>query len=235
MNPNSTTQRRMPLGGMIGGFDDFETEKPSGSSSQNTSNSNPLSNPFANAFLSAPADLLNPIGKVGADLAKESVGAIAELGKSIFNIGGEGEKKFSAKGSIDNFQKPNEEQAKKNQEAQLKRVFYSQMEESKRNVQMNQMQHTMEEAARFEVAAMSTDEKLDTLHLNLDLDEKHIKDPYHINELRRKKLEQIKKTKREQDAAKLAEATKGSNLLMNQNAHEGQSVTSSSGAIASAG
>lgn len=237
MNPNSASPRRMPLGGMIGGFDDFETEKPSGASSnQSSNNSNPLSNPIANAFLSAPADLLNPIGKLGTDLAKESVGAIAELGKGIFSMGsGEGEKKFSSKGKIDNFQNPTPEQNKKNQEAQLKRVFYSQMEESRRNVQVTGMQKTIEEAARFEVATMSTEEKLDNLHMNLDLDEKHINDPYHINELRRKRIEMIKKAKREQEAAKLAEATRGSNLLMNQNAHEGQSMTSSSGAIASAG
>ncbi len=214
-------QQVTPLGGMIGGFDDFETESSHNSQSNN-------SNLLTNAFLSAPADFLTPIGKVGGDLAKDSADAILDLGKEIFSG-------FTSKGSIDNFQKPNPEQAQKQQEAQIKRNFYAQMEDSRRNVRSLNTQQAMENAARFEVASMSVGEKLDALHLNMDLDEKHINDPYHINELRRKKLEQLKEAKRQQESQQLAEVTKGKSLLLNQNAQEGQSMTSTSGAIVSAG
>ncbi len=224
----ATNLMKSPLGGMIGDFEEFEAERAQ--SPQGQSSAAP--NPFFSAFLSAPADLLDPASKMATDLAKDSADSLIDLGKTILGVG---EKKFSPKGSIDNFQNPTPEQTKKQQEAQVKRNFYASLEESRRNAQGMNQQKAIEQAVRMEVAAMSVTDKLDTLHLSLDLDEKHIQDPYHINELRRKKIEQIKEAKKQKESQELIAVTKNGNLLLNQNAQEGQSMTSSSGAIVSAG
>lgn len=231
----ATNLVRSPIGGMIGGFEDFENER--GSSSQpnnNNQSNNSNTNPLMNAFLSAPADFISPVSTMATDLAKDSADSIIDLGKTILGIGEKPQEKFSSKGSLDNFQNPTPEQNQKNQEAQIKRVFYSSLEESSRNARSFNSEKAMQDAVRMEVAAMSVTDKLDNLHMSLDLDEKHISDPYHINELRRKKLEQLKKAKAEQQSQEMAGTSKSS-LLMNQNAQEGQSMTSSSGAIVSAG
>lgn len=230
---------RSPIGGMMGGFEDFETERAQSSPSNNNQSNNTNNSGTSllnNAFLSAPADLLTPAGGAVVDLAKSSTDAFIDLGKTIFGLGEKTDQKFSSKGSIDNFQNPTPEQNKKNQEAQIKRTFYSAIEEDRRNVRVAKSEKAMQDAVRLEVAAMSVTDKLDTLHLNLDLDEKHINDPYHINELRRKKLAQLKKAKEEQLSQDMAQVTKkGNGLFLNQSAQEGQSMASASGAIMSAG
>lgn len=88
--------------------------------------------------------------------------------------------------------KPNNlEEQKEIQDANYKRIVYSRLEESRRNAQRFAHERALDEEARLEVSVMLPEEKMKALHLNTSFDEKNIKDAYHIQELRRKKREQL--------------------------------------------
>lgn len=203
-----TNQPIMPIGGRMGFFDeDFERE------------SIKIPDSIQGAFESAPKFILDPT----IDIAKETVGAVKEL-FTIFTIG-----------SID-FQKPKTEtpeDKKKKEQAMNQRSFYQAMESGRKDYQHTTFERSMEEAARLTVAAMSTEDKNKTLKLNSSLNKAYTQNPYHIHTLRRIKLDELKSMQQQKQSQELAASGKG--LLNNMNAHEGQSMTSSSGAIMSAG
>ena len=209
-----------PIGGSFGFFDEDSFEKES------------TPNPFAGltdsidkAFDNS-SNVLNPIF---VDV-KETTGILTDLLKEAFPV----------KGTL-NFQEKkqqpqeNPEHQKKQQEAYRKKDFYNQMEANRRGVESQKMTQAMEDLARMEVAGMSAVEKNMMEGLNADLKAEYTNNPYHINNIRRKKLEQIKQAKKQQQAQSMAAASGNKSLVNSLDAQEGQSITSSSGAIASAG
>lgn len=219
---SSDNHNKPVLFGRMGFFDDdFEREElySSPASVNPDKSSFKIPDTITDAFADAPKFFLDPT----KDLSKETYGAVSELFKDIFS-----------RGSID-FQKPKDPvQEKKNQEAAFKRNFYQNLEPTRKDSERSNMDRVMEEAARLMVQAMPTEEKNKTLKLNLDLDKKYTNNPYHIHTLRRMKLEELKKMQKDKQSQEMQSGKKGG-LLSNMNAHEGQSMTSSSGAIMSAG
>lgn len=223
-NPfTSTSDDRKPvLFGRMGFFDDdFEREESyTPSSGSDSTFSFKIPDVIQDAFSDAPKFFLDPT----KDLSKETYGAVTDLFKDIF-----------AKGSID-FQKPKDPaEEKKKQEAAFKKNFYQTTESNRRDTERSAVDRAMEEAARLMVQAMPTEEKNKTLKLNLDLDKKYTNNPYHIHTLRRIKLDELKKMQQQKQDQEVVASSKKGGLLSNMNAHEGQSMTSSSGAIMSAG
>ena len=213
-NPFTSQSDHKPvLFGRMGFFDDdFEKE---GSTS-----SFKIPDTIADAFADAPKFLLDPT----KDLSKETYAAVGELFKDIF-----------AKGSID-FQKPKDPaEENKNQEAAFKRNFYQNLESTRKDSERSNIDRGMNETARLMVSAMPTEEKNKTLKLNPDLDRKYTNNSYHIHTLRQIKLNELKTMQQQKQDQQIAASSKKGNLLSNMNAHEGQSMTSSSGAIMSAG
>jgi hypothetical protein len=212
MNPFNIIK---PIGGRLGFFDEddgFEKE--------------PTPNPFAGVpdaiekTFEFSSNIINPI----ADGVKETTGAIKELVKGSITFQ---EVKQQPKG--------NPEKEKKLQEGAIKRDFFQRLEAGRRQAQYSKSQQAMEDLARMEVAGMSAVEKNMMEGLNADLKAEYTNNPYHINNIRNKKLEQIKAAKKQQQAASMAAASGGKNLVNSLDAQEGQSMISSSGAIASAG
>jgi len=210
-----------PIGGSFGFFDEDSFEKES------------IPNPFAgltdsiNKAFDNSSNVLNPIfGDV-----KETTSILTDLLKEVFPVKGtlnfQEKKPFSsAQASVDK---------EKQQEAYRKKDFYQQMEANRRGVESQKMTQAMEDLARMEVAGMSAVEKNMMEGLNADLKAEYTNNPYHINNIRRKKLEQIKQAKRQQIAQSIAATSGQKNLVNSLDAQEGQSMVSSSGAIASAG
>lgn len=206
----------IPVGGKFGFFDEMEE----------SFEKEPAPNPFAGVpdaiekTFEFSSNIINPV----ADGIKETTGAIRELvkGSVIFQ-----EVKREPQGNPD--------KEKKQQEAAFKRDFFQRMEANRRESQYSKTEQAMEDLARMEVAGMSAVEKNMMEGLNADLKAEYTNNPYHINNIRNKKLEQIKAAKKQQQAASMAAASGKKNLVNSLDAQEGQSMISSSGAIASAG
>ncbi len=157
--------------------------------------------------ISRGMSLLDLLGGVSSNLGlgkavKESSGslmeAISDLGKDL----------FPSKGSIDFKNKPqNQEEVKKKQTANMQRQFYSDFERSRLVYEAEKRDTQASETARILETVMSSDQKLEKLHLSTSLDEKMINTPYHIMELRRKikeEVEQSQKAKKTQEVKKAA-------------------------------
>lgn len=117
----------------------------------------------------------------------------ASLIKERLPIGGQTEIRFN-----------NPEAFKKRQEAEHQRIVYASLEEARKNAQRFTHEEILEAVVRLEVAGMSTEEKNRFLHLSLDLDEKHINDPYHIHALRVKRKEQLRTAQQQKQGQELA-------------------------------
>ena len=152
---------------------------------------------------------------------KETAGILTELVKGTLIF--QETASTSAKSSVDN---------DKQQEAVHKRSFYQQMEVNRKDVEHQKMAQAMESLARMEVSAMSTEEKNILEGLNADLKAEYTNNPYHISNIRNKRLEQIRQAKKQQQTASLQAATKP-NFINRLDAQEGQSMVAN--AIASAG
>lgn len=127
------------------------------------------------------------------------------------------------------------EREKKQQEAYHKKDFYQAMEGNRRDMERSRVEQAMEDLARMEVGAMSALEKNVIEGLNADLKAEYTNNPYHISNIRNKRLEQIRNTKKNQQAESMAVANGRKNLVNSLDAQEGQSMISASGAITSAG
>ncbi len=217
---NSTLQRGV-MGLMDDGREDFfETEQSLSSS--------PIPDVIQKAFLDIPTIILDPTKDALGDLFVDFLGikSDTEWGKNGKNlqIGGKSEINFNKQSSY-----------KEKWEAEYKRGWTQSLNQDIKNVHHQTQEQAIEDLVRLEIGAMPTEEKNKSLHLSLDLDEKYISDPYHINALRVKKIEEIKATLQKKQDQEITSTSKNSGLLLNMDAHEGQSATSSSGAIFSAG
>lgn len=197
-----------PIGARMGFFDDFE---------------------IGEVVAEAPSQIIKAGAGIFGDLIdlfkNDIIGGGQESSsdkKPGMSIGGKTELNFNQAADME-----------KKEEAVYKKDFYQKLEADRKNLEYKDLEQTMEDLARLEVGAMSTEEKNKELHLSADLDEKNIRDPYHLHALRKKKLEQIKEAWQEQKDA--AMVTAGPNLTMRLDANEGQSMVSQSGAIMSAG
>lgn len=175
--------------------DDFETEQSL------ESNQTQIPEIFQKAFIDAPASLLDPTVKGVESGIKDTRDA---LGSLLSDIVGE-YKPFSAKGSIDFQNKPkSEEEIKKREVFQYQKSFYASFEEAKRVDEKFDREQAVSDMVRLEVAGMSVMEKNKMEGLNLDLDNKHTDNAYHIHNIKMKKREQIKamqRQKQDQDIA----------------------------------
>lgn len=218
----------IPIGGRFGFFDE-EEEKFERESTPTTSNPFAKVPDFLDKTFDNSSNILNPlVGDV-----KETGGALTDLLKEAFPVKGtlnfqekKPQQSASAEASADNA---------KQQEAYRKREFYQKMEANRKDVENQKMTQAMEDLARMEVAGMSATEKNVIEGLNADLKAEYTNNPYHINNIRRKKLDQIKQAKRQQQSQEIAAQAGQKSLVNSLDAQEGQSMVSASGAIASAG
>ena len=171
----------------------------------------------------------NPFTSV-PDALKETTVILTDLAKEAFPV--RGSISFQEKPSTSADAKADKE---KQQEAYRKKDFYQTMQVNSKNLEQNKMEQAMADLARMEVAGMSSTEKNMIEGLNANLKAEYTNNPYHINNIRRKKLEQIKQAKRQKEQQEIVAASRGKSLVNNLDAQEGQSITSASGAIASAG
>ncbi len=203
------------IGGRMGDFDDdFEIESPL------TSAVSILSDDVKQVFENAPSLFFD----TASSITKDTISAGKELISSI----------LPAKGSLEVKGGKSPQKEEKKQEDLAKAAWVRQiMSENSRAVSEKSQERKLNDLVRMEVMNMASGERNQRLKLNVDLKKEYTENPYHMANLMRQRKEEVKKMVSEKQSQEIAAHSRSN--LMNMNAQEGQSMTSSSGAIMSAG
>ncbi|OGE44445.1 hypothetical protein A3B45_02135 [Candidatus Daviesbacteria bacterium RIFCSPLOWO2_01_FULL_39_12] len=140
--------------------------------------------------------------EAGESTAKTIGEAVKETVNTITGVG------LDMDASLTGFQEgkaKSPELLQQEEKAANKRIVYASLEEARRNTQGFAHERALEEEIRLEVLVMTPEEKMKALHLSTSLAEKHVKDAYHIQALRRKKKEQLTATLEQTQIASEAE------------------------------
>lgn len=209
----TTKDKPKTIGGRMGFFDDLEIE-----------------------------EFITDTPKAVVDVAQDAGEALLDLGKAILGFGEENHeskqtKHFPSNGEIGNFQQPKPEAQvvvdKKKAEAKLAQARYTIVAQQEVINTQQQKIKKDRETLRIVGSAMSGEEKRKLLHVSLDYDEEHLKNPYHMVNLRQKLKEQFEEKEKQDKAqslpiiSKRAPGAPGINL--NKVAEGGQAQLSTTG------
>lgn len=210
-----TKEERFPVSGSI------SFEKPTNGHAQEAAlgkfiKEAPIKIDLSETTLKATEKATEFVGSV----TEEGVGAAFDLFKMVIGKDQKTEKPSSP-----------EEKKKKQEEAVYTRQFYQQTEAEKARVSQAENEKAMKAILEATGKPVMTDEDKKDLDLNTGLDIKHIKNPYHLNQLRAKQLAKInaaKKAKQQQQMVQTAPKGKGGNFDLNK-VGEGGSILSTTG------
>lgn len=194
------TNPRQVLGGAMGWIDEigYEMETPSVSS-----------------VTRGVGSIFEDIFSLGQDIAG------VENQNSSENSNG-----FPSKGSLE-FNKKEataQEKLKKKEEAEKKKVFFQGLKEDQERAQRAKEKMLLEEEIGDMISNLSTEEKNKLLHYQSSYKDKSI---YQIAELRKKIIEQRRKTEKQEKESSVAETKPGASAL--QTAFEGGSGSQGAG------
>lgn len=150
---------------------------------------------FISPFFAAIRDLID-IPSVSS-VAESVRDQVVEVGEAVVEAVKEASKPMDAHGEIDLNSKKAQEKAQKQ----------TVMNQNVNTIIQSEMQHEnlkykeqAQASVRFDVISYDDDTKLTKLHMNTSMDTKHINNPYHLAELKRAQVEEIKQSIREQQA-----------------------------------
>lgn len=180
LNPQSTSDSKPSRLKLWGGMEEEEDSEKDG---------------FISPFFAAIRDLIDipAVSEVAGNVKDQ----IIEVSSTVVETVKEAGKPMDAHGEVDLNSKKAEEKAQKQMvmNQNVNTIIQSEMQ-----FENQKYKEQAQEAVRFDVIAYDDDTKLNKLHMNTSMDAKHINNPYHLAELKRARVEEIKKSIREQQA-----------------------------------